>query len=38
MLNKKCSFLMGNEVLNIFSCNNFFEKINIFVENKEEKI
>ncbi len=27
------TFLMGNEVLNIFSSNNFFEKSNIFGEN-----
>ncbi len=27
---------MGNEVLNIFSFNNFFEKSNIFEENGEK--
>ncbi len=27
---------MKNEVLNIFSSNNFFEKINIFWENHEK--
>ncbi len=31
------TFLMGNEVLNIFSTNNFFEKSNIFREKKSEK-
>ncbi len=28
------NFFMGNEVLNIFSFNNFLEKRNIFGENK----
>ncbi len=28
------TFFMGNEVLNIFSFNNFFEKSNIFGENR----
>ncbi len=28
---------MGNEVLNIFSSNNFFEESNIFQENGEKK-
>ncbi len=27
---------MGNEVLNIFSFNNFFEESNIFQENGEK--
>ncbi len=26
---------MGNAVLNIFSCNNFFEKSNIFLKTKK---
>ncbi len=30
------TFFMGNEVLNIFSLNNFFEKSNIFGENREK--
>ncbi len=30
-------YLIENEVLNIFSCNNFFEKSNIFGENGEKK-
>ncbi len=30
------TFLMGNEVLNIFSFNNFFEKSNIFGETGEK--
>ncbi len=30
------TFLKGNEVLNIFSYNNFFERSNIFGENGEK--
>ncbi len=30
------TFLMGNEVFNIFSSNNFFEESNIFQENGEK--
>ncbi len=30
------TFFMGNEVLNIFSFNSFFEKSNIFGENREK--
>ncbi len=30
------TFFMGNEVLNIFSSNNFFEENNIFRENDEK--
>ncbi len=30
------TFFMGNEVLNIFLFNNFFEKSNIFRENGEK--
>ncbi len=29
---------MGNEVSNIFSLNNFFEKSNIFEENEEKML
>ncbi len=31
------TFFMGNEVLNIFSSNNFFDKSNIFQENSEKQ-
>ncbi len=34
--NEYITFFMENEVLNIFSFNNFFEKINIFGENGEK--
>ncbi len=33
----ECNFFMGNEVLNIFSFNNFFGKSNIIGENLEKK-
>ncbi len=32
------TFFMGNELLNNFSFNNFFEKINVFGENEEKNI
>ncbi len=32
------TFFMGNEVLNIFSCNNFFQKNSIFEESKEKNV
>ncbi len=30
-------FFMGNDVLNIFLSNNFFEESNIYRENSEKK-
>ncbi len=30
------TFFMGNVVLNILSCNNFFEKSNIFGDNRKK--
>ncbi len=33
--NMNTSFFMGNEVSNMFSSNNLFEKSNIFGENRE---
>ncbi len=32
------TFFTGNEVLNIFSCNNFFEKTQIFGEKEEKNV
>ncbi len=32
------TFYTGNEILNIFSSNNFVEKNNIFGENKGKKL
>ncbi len=30
------TLFIGNEVLNVFSCNNFFENSNLFGENREK--